>query len=50
MATNQPVDVPAYAPPRDQEIRLGDGRRLAFCEFGTVDGAPATSVTGRAGP
>ena len=41
MATNQPVDVPAYAPPRDKEIRLGDGRRLAFCEFGTVDGAPA---------
>jgi hypothetical protein len=41
MATSQPIDVPAHAPPRDEEIRLGDGRRLAFCEFGTVDGAPA---------
>ena len=41
MATHQPIDVPAYAPPRDKEIRLGDGRRLAFCEFGTVDGPPA---------
>jgi hypothetical protein len=23
------------------QVRLGDGRRLAYCEYGMADGAPA---------
>ena len=45
------MSVPPVGPavPTEEHLRLGDGRRLAFCTYGPAEGAPAFFIHGRPG-
>jgi pimeloyl-ACP methyl ester carboxylesterase len=41
MTTHRVSPAPVSTPPVEDRIRLSNGRRLTFCEYGAADGTPA---------